>query len=106
VNNNKIVQLLLKEEEEEEKLLFSYLNPKKKKKVDILYQSRSNEGFFEILIERHLLNNEPKFREFFRVNRQQFDYLLSLVKFELTKPPSNRVKKPITAAEKLSLTLR
>jgi len=105
INNNKIMLLLLEEEEEDDDLLIT-TQSEQREKVDALFLNRKAEGYFEILISRHLIRNETKFREFFRVNRQQFDYLLSLVTFELTKPPSNRVKKPITTAEKLSLTLR
>ncbi|KAF0710602.1 protein ANTAGONIST OF LIKE HETEROCHROMATIN PROTEIN 1-like, partial [Aphis craccivora] len=46
------------------------------------------------------------FENFFRISRQQFDFLLSLVELELTKLPSRRVKDPISAAEKLAVTLR
>lgn len=40
------------------------------------------------------------------LNREQFEFLLSLVEKELTLSPSNRVKKLITPAEKLAVTLR
>jgi hypothetical protein len=106
VNNNKIILDLLEEEEEEDQLLFSYLLPNKRKSTNILFKNREFEGFFEILINRHLLENETKFREFFRINYEQFNFILSLVEFELTKEPSNRVKNPISAAEKLAITLR
>lgn len=58
--------------------------------------SREDEGFFNVLINKHLSKNEIKFREFFRVNNDQFSFLLSLVQNELTLPPSNRITKPIT----------
>jgi hypothetical protein len=61
---------------------------KKKKKVDVGHQSRKTEVIFEILIERYLLNKEKKCRDF---KRQQFNYLLSFVKFKLIKLPSNIV---------------
>jgi hypothetical protein len=51
----------------------------RKKKLTLLKSSKCR--FFETLIEGYLLNNEITFREVFRVNLQQFEYLLSLVKF-------------------------
>ncbi|KAJ8892197.1 hypothetical protein PR048_004777 [Dryococelus australis] len=59
----------------------------------------------DILIKRHLLHDYEKFRAFFKLNIHQFDYLLELVKEELTNEPCNRIPQPITAAEKLVITL-
>jgi len=81
-NNNKIILLLLEEEDDDELLITRY---KKRQKVNDLFINRKTEGFFEILINRHLSNDETKFREFFRVNKIQFDYLLSLVEVELSQ---------------------
>jgi len=103
INNNKIMLLLLEEEDDE---LLITTQSEQREKVDALFLNRKAEGYFEILISRHLIGNETKFREFLRVNKNQFDFLLSLVEVQLTKLPSNRVKKPITAAEKLALPLR
>ena len=52
-NNNKIMLLLLEEEQEEDDLLMS--QSKQRKKVDALFLIRKSEGYFEILISRHLL---------------------------------------------------
>jgi len=49
-----------------------------------MFLNRENEGFFEVLVNRHLTNNDIKFRQFLRVNSEQFIFLLSLVKNELT----------------------
>ncbi|XP_060855835.1 uncharacterized protein LOC132933587 [Metopolophium dirhodum] len=43
---------------------------------------------------------------FFRINHDQFEFLLLLVEKELTVQPSNGVRKPISPAEKLAVTLR
>ncbi|KAJ8873613.1 hypothetical protein PR048_024431 [Dryococelus australis] len=58
-----------------------------------------------ILIKRHLLHDDEKFRALFRLNIQQFDYVLELMKEELTFKPCNRIPQPITAAGKRALTL-
>ena len=105
LNNNRVLLQLLEEEEEEDEL-FSSLHSRKRKPADSIYKFRESEGVFEILINRHLSKNETKFREFFRINHKQFDFLVSLIVVELCKEPSNRIKKPITVAEKLALTLR
>jgi len=105
-NNNNILTLLLMDEDEDEVSLFSDLMPKEKKPTDDIFKNRESEGFFEILINRHLINNHNKFREYFRINYEQFNFLLTLVEEKLTLQPSNRIKKPITPAEKLAVTLR
>ncbi|KAL4153924.1 hypothetical protein QTP88_001757 [Uroleucon formosanum] len=94
------------DEDEDEASLFSDLMPKKKKPTDDIFKNRESEGFIEILIKRHLINNHNKFREYFRINYEQFNFLLTLVEEKLTLQPSNRIKKPITPAEKLAVTLR
>jgi len=106
LNNNNLILNLIQDELEENELLFSYLIPKKRKSIDSLFLNLESEGYFNILINRHLFENDIKFREFFRINREQFNFLLSLIEVELTKLPSMRVKDPISAAEKLAITIR
>ncbi|KAK9745880.1 hypothetical protein QE152_g6558 [Popillia japonica] len=42
---------------------------------DMLYKERENEGAFKILVHKHQ-DNETKFKEYFRVTRDQFLNLL------------------------------
>ncbi|XP_050547894.1 uncharacterized protein LOC126909504 [Daktulosphaira vitifoliae] len=105
-NNNNILSLLLMDEDDDEARLLSYLTPKKRKTTDNIFKNRESEGFFEILINRHLTSNHVRFREYFRINYEQFNFLLSLVEEKLTLPPNNRIKNPISPAEKLAVTLR
>lgn len=51
INNNDILSLLL--EEDEEDFIFSYLKPKKRRTDDI-FKYHDTEGFYEVLINRHL----------------------------------------------------
>jgi len=51
-------------------------------------------------------NSKQNFREFFRINYDQFMSILSLIKDDIQLPPSKRVKKPIQPDEKLTVTLR
>lgn len=75
-------------------------------KVSDVFSSREDEGVFQLLINKHLLDDEVKFKSYFRFTRHQFYYLLEMVEGLLTCEPSNRVKRPISPAEKLALTLR
>lgn len=54
---------LLTQEEEEEELLLMMLQ--KKENPNSIYLTRNEEGFQHILIERHLLEDETMFRNFF-----------------------------------------
>lgn len=105
INNNKIIQLLLEEEQEEDELQNTSIISKRNS-VDKMYLTREQEGFFEVLINGQLNHNKQKFLEFFRLNYDQFSYLLSLIKADIALPPSNRVRKLITPEEKLAVTLR
>ncbi|KAJ8970272.1 hypothetical protein NQ314_001302 [Rhamnusium bicolor] len=71
-----------------------------------LYRSRSQEGYYRILIKTHLAADDEKFRCFLRLNRDQFDSVLNLIHVHLKKQSTNSVKIPITPKEKLALTLR
>lgn len=77
-----------------------------RKYVSKVYSNRSSEGVFKILIQKHLLDDEVKFKAYFRFTREQFYDLLNLIEDDLKVDSCNRVKKPITPAEKLALTLR
>lgn len=105
-NNNNIILLLLEEEEEEEVNRYNLLLTSKRNSINTLFTTRVEEGFFEVLIKGHLNDNKKKFRDFFRLNYDQFIFIPSLIKDDISLPPSNRVKKPITADEKLAVTLR
>jgi hypothetical protein len=63
-------------------------------------------GCNTILINRYLMKDERKFREFFRLNVRQFNYVLKLVEDKIRRQSCNRVSHPITPAEKLAVTLR
>lgn len=71
-----------------------------------VFSSRENEGVFKSLIYKHLLDDEIKFKAYFRFTREEFYYLVNLIEDHLSTESCNRVKIPITVAEKLALTLR
>lgn len=98
--------LLLEEEDDDEILLNWYWSKEKRKDHDPLFKSRSSEGYQEILINGHLKNNEIKFREFFRLNRRQIEFILNLIRDDLTLNSTFFIRKPISPEEKLAVTLR
>ncbi|VVC26297.1 Hypothetical protein CINCED_3A021485 [Cinara cedri] len=100
-----IIKLLLLQQVEEEQTIIKYAPTKNKNEVHETYLARKAEGFFSVLIEKRLWRDETKFREFFRLNWDQFNYILNLVVEGIKTNPSIKIIKPITAAEKLAVTL-
>lgn len=99
-----IILKYMKDDEEEDRMLWKYA--KTRKKISEMYRNRKNEGFFKILINSHLIDEEEKFKRYFRLTRERFAYVLNLIEEDLEISSCNRVKLPITPAEKLALTLR
>ncbi|KAK9686655.1 hypothetical protein QE152_g37030 [Popillia japonica] len=125
------IAVLLMEEEEEEESLLLWAYKKPNKKVSEIFMTRETERVFNLTVERRLFGNEQKFREYFRFsmelfqivlqyikevtklpyNRQYFRFSMELFQIvlqyikEVTKLPYNRHKNPISAKEKLSITL-
>ena len=93
-------------EEENLLLLLTLQHEEKRTQVNDMFRVRKVEGFQTLLIENHLKDNETKFKEFFRVSRHQFNYVLELIKGDLSMRPYNRVKDPLKPEEKLAVTLR
>jgi hypothetical protein len=42
-----------------------------------IYNRRENEGIFKMLINNHLVDEEQRFKSYFRVTRETFAYILS-----------------------------
>ena len=97
---------LLEEIDEEEEILMQLNNHEKIAEVHPIFKRRSEEGYFNNLINQHLLKDEKKFREFFRLNIAQFNFILDVIKEDITKNSSNKYPYPITLDEKLAVTLR
>lgn len=100
------LKLLLLHEAEEEEAIVNYIFTNEKNEAHQMFLSRKTEGFFNILIERHLWRDGKKCREFFRLNWDQFNYVLNLIEEDIKTSPSIKVPEPITAVEKLAVTLR
>ncbi|XP_050313123.1 uncharacterized protein LOC126748138 [Anthonomus grandis grandis] len=98
-------QLLMEEEADDDILVLSLLH-KRRRKVHNMFVQRRKEGCFSRLIMRHLIDDETKFTEYFRLTRYQFNELFNLVSADIKKSPTKFVRRPITAKEKLALVLR
>lgn len=101
-----LMYLILLEEEEEEEQFLKEILFHKRCGMHKMFTKRREEGFFNVLINSHLKEDENKFREFFRLNPKQFDFVLSLIQDDIKKSGTNVVQYPITEEEKLALTLR
>jgi hypothetical protein len=102
-----VLRLLMLGEEEDDEILHLILNENSgNRPVRNVFRARSGEGLNTILINRHLMKDDRIFREFFRLNIQQFSYVLKLVEDKIRCQSCNRVRHPITPAEKLAVTLR
>jgi len=64
----KVLLHLLLEEVDEEEMIIKHILCNKTKKVHEMFRARKMEGFFNILIEKHLYRDDRKFREFFRLS--------------------------------------
>lgn len=95
---------LLLEEIDDEEILLHHCEDN----VDVhpMFKTRSEESCFHILVNRHLIKDDQKFREYFRLNISQFNYVLELVKEDIKTDGSQRYQYPITPEEKLAVTLR
>lgn len=106
VMDNLIMYLLLEEEEDEEILLQLVKLKNSNAPVNLIFKQRRDEGCYTTLINRHLQQDDVKFREYFRFNKAQFNFLIDLIKNDIKTEPYNRVQYPITAEEQLAIVLR
>jgi len=71
-----------------------------------IFKERKDEGYYSTLIGRYLADNGMKFREFFSVSRDILHLILTEIKENATTRSCNRWQAPISAEQKLFLTLR
>jgi hypothetical protein len=71
-----------------------------------MYLTGKANRFFSVLVEKQLWRNEIEFREFFRLSWNQFYYILNLDEENIKTNLTINIRKPITATEKLPVTLR
>ncbi|CAN7995609.1 unnamed protein product [Ixodes hexagonus] len=73
--------------------------------IRFLFRSRETFGEFHHLVRDMRLDNGSDFFQYFRMTRQRFDQLLALVGPQLQRE-ATPWRKPISPAERLSLTIR
>ncbi|KAG5868842.1 hypothetical protein JTB14_012779 [Gonioctena quinquepunctata] len=66
-----------------------------------LFEDRAQEGVYELLVLKHFVDNNTKFKAFFRLTPQLFHTVLNCIEGEVSSQPT-----PISPKEKLCLTLR
>lgn len=96
----------VQEFEDDIDLLLLLLTEKKRRSPHVLYRQRSVDGAYNVLVDRYLMDDDTKFREYFRLTPHLFSSVLALIKDDLDGIPTNWVQKPITAHQKLCITLR
>lgn len=94
---------LIKEEEEDDDLLLQYYLSLERASTNSIFLSRNEEGYYKILIQKHLNSDDEMFRDFCRFNKRQFKFILGVLNDEL-QPKTTR--ECINSEEKLFLTLR
>lgn len=94
------------EEELDDLLLFVARGKKKRKSPHMMYRQRRMEGAHNVLIDRHLLDDETKFREYFRLSSHLFQTVLQSIKTDIEGTATTWNNKPIPPEQKLCITLR
>lgn len=86
-----------------------YLKLKKKnrkRKINEFFARRLQEGAYTMSVEKYFDNSESAFRQYFRLSRSEFDYVLSHINIDLEPQKTNFNQNPISARQKLCITLR
>lgn len=92
---------------EEDVLLLLLLKERKKRKaVHAMYKQRSREGALNILIDRYLMDDDTKFREYFRLSRHLFESVLEIIENDLKGIPTTWIREPMTPRLKFCITMR
>lgn len=99
LDHEDLALLILMEDEE------SDVETSRSSECDI-FKNRTTEGTFHILIRRHLITHAEKFREYFRLTPELFDFVLNHVREDLISKAYNRHKNPISPEEKLCIFIR
>lgn len=71
-----------------------------------MFAARHVEGTFDNLITKHIIDDESKFQNYFRLTKCQLNFVLSTIAMVMFKASTTTVKFPIAPKEKLAVTLR
>lgn len=99
--------LLFEDDDEEEQILgMLFLLPHKRKNTREMISNRNKEGVYNLLIKKYLFTEEDQFVKYFRVSTTLFYSILNQISPDITSPPCNRTPHPISAEQKLCISLR
>lgn len=79
---------------------------KRRRQIAPMFANRKQEGALEILIHRHLIDDDTKFKEYFRLSPHLFKYVLNAIKNDIHSVPNNTHPEPVSPDHKLYITLR
>ena len=96
-----LIPAIILEDEEDEDLLICCMS----EGATDVFKKRKDDGYYCTLIGRYLMDNEMKFREFLRVSKDIFHLILTEINEDITTQSCNRWQAPISAEQKLCLTL-
>lgn len=82
------------------------LKKNQRKSPHKLYKTRQVEGVQKILIDRHLIDDDTKFKEYFRLTPFLFRKILDDIENDIKGVATNWIPNPISAHHKLCITLR
>lgn len=100
------IYLLFDDDESEFNDLLLLQHSRRRKKTHQMYSNRDSEGTYQILVLKYLMQDEERFIRYFRISPSIFYHILEFIRDDITLPPCNRHKKPITAEQKLCIALR
>lgn len=106
MNRGALLALYLLNEEEDDAIVRISISNVQRRPQHIMFRQRNTEGTYKNLICKYLVDDEEKFQQFFRLTKEQFHFVLSAIKPDIEKAPTNIIQRPITAEEKLGVTLR
>lgn len=109
MNNDEIVQMFLLDDDSEElellELIEVFLLAKRRKTCEKIL-NRDQEGAYNVLIEKYLITDEDRFVRYFRISITLYNEILNRIRNDITTQPCNRIPNPISAEQKLCITLR
>lgn len=102
--NNEILPVILSLTHLRNVLLYTYLQKRNRRRWWVRYinQQREQQGIYNNMFKELYFTDEEQFFEYMRMNKMQFDYLLSLVGPSLQK---KSLRKPLPARLRLVVTL-
>lgn len=106
--NIQVISLLNEEDCDELKtlqMLYQLKNKRKRSTTHQMYKKRAEEGAYNILILKHLIDSDTLFKEYFRLTPMLFNTVLSFIKIDLELVPVRHFQ-TISPEEQLCITLR